>query len=54
MNPMLPPSELVAANALRAAIPAFFSASQLDPNFRKILDIYGRPDIHSDPKQFAA
>ena len=54
MNPMLPPSELVAANALRAAIPAFFSSSQLDPNLRKILDIYGRPDIHSDPKQFAA
>src|ERR1035437_4572622 len=40
MNPALPPSELVAANALRAAIPGFFSSSMLDPKLKKILDQY--------------
>jgi hypothetical protein len=48
MNPALPPSELVAANALRAAIPGSFSSSQLDPKLKKILDMYGRSDIHLD------
>jgi hypothetical protein len=38
MNPALPPSELVTANALRAALPVFFSSSEIDPNLRKIID----------------
>jgi hypothetical protein len=54
MNPALPPSELVAANALRAAIPEFFSSSLLDPELKKILDQYRRSDIHLDSEQIAA
>ena len=54
MNPALPPSELVTANALRAALPAFFSSSEMDPNLRKIIDQYTRPDIHLDSGQKAA
>src|ERR1019366_10377994 len=54
MNPALPPSELVAANALRAAIPGFFSSSLLDPKLKKILDQYERFDIHLDSQEIAA
>jgi hypothetical protein len=54
MNPALPPSELVAANALRAAIPGFFSPSQLDPKLKKILDQYRRSEIHLDAGEMAA
>jgi DDE superfamily endonuclease len=47
MNPALPPSELVTASALRSAIPAFFSSSELDPNLKEIVDQYHhpRPDL---------
>jgi DDE superfamily endonuclease len=38
MNPALPPSELVAANALRADIPGFFSSSQFNGKLKKIVD----------------
>jgi hypothetical protein len=54
MNLALPPSELVVANALRSAIPRFFSSSQLDPKLKKILDQYSRPDIHSHLEEIAA
>ena len=54
MNPALPPSELVAANALRSAIPGFFASSEMDPSLRKILNIYRRNDIHCDSGQKAA
>ena len=54
MNPALPPSELVAANALRADIPGFFSSSQLDPKLKKIVDQYRRSDIDSDSQEIAA
>jgi hypothetical protein len=54
MNPALPPSELVTANALRAGIPAFFSSSEMDPNLKKILEQYRRPDIHFSSGQAAA
>ena len=54
MNPAAPPSELVAANALRAALPEFFSASLFDPKLKKILVQYGRLDIHLDSEQIAA
>lgn len=49
MNPALPPSELVVANALRVGIPEFFSSPELDPNLTKILAKYRRPhaDLHS-------
>jgi hypothetical protein len=54
MNPALPPSELVTANALRSGISGFFSSSELDPNLRKILDRYTRNDNLSETEQRAA
>lgn len=54
MNPALPPSELVTANALRALIPAFFSSPEMDPNLKKILQQYRGPDIHLSSGQAAA
>jgi len=54
MNPALPPSELVAANALRAAIPGFFSTSLLDPKLKKTLNQYRRADIHLDSQEVTA
>jgi len=54
MNPALPPSELVVANALRSTIPRFFSSSQLDPKLKKILHQYRRSDIHLHSEEIAA
>jgi hypothetical protein len=54
MNPALPPSELVAANALRADIPGFFSSSQFNGKLKKIVDRYRRSDIDSDSGERAA
>jgi hypothetical protein len=54
MNPALPPSELVTANALRSGISGFFSSSKLDPNLRKIFDRYTRNDNLSETEQRAA
>jgi hypothetical protein len=53
MNPTLPPSELVAANALRAALPGFFSFSRLDPKLKKILEQCRRSDIHLNSQEIA-
>ena len=44
MNPGLPPSELVVANALRAGIPGFISSPGLDPNLTKFWQNYRNPD----------
>ena len=54
MNPALPPSELIVANALRSAIPALFSASKLDPSLKKIVDNYYRYDLDLVPNRMAA
>src|SRR5258707_4184722 len=54
MNPALPPSELVTANALRSGISGFFSSSEMDPDLRKILDRYRRNDNLSETEQRAA
>ena len=54
MNPLLPPSELVTANALRTAIPAFFASMEIDPNLKKTIDKYRHPNIHWDSDQRAA
>jgi hypothetical protein len=54
MNPALPPSELVVANALRTAIPGFFSSSHVNPKLKKILDHYRRSDFHLDSEKRAA
>jgi hypothetical protein len=54
MNPALPSSELVAANALREALPGFFSFSRLDPKLKKILEQYRRSEIHLNSQEIAA
>jgi hypothetical protein len=54
MNPALPPSELVATNALRAAIPGFFASPLLDPKLKKILGQYSRSDTYLDSEEIAA
>jgi hypothetical protein len=54
MNPALPQSELVTANALRTAIPEFISSSDIGPNLKIILDQYRQPDIHLDSREMAA
>jgi hypothetical protein len=53
MNPALPPSELVAAKALREALPGFFSFSRLDPKLKKILEQCRRSDIHLNSQEIA-
>ncbi len=54
MNPALPPSELIVANALRTAIPAFFSFPNLDPGLKKIMENYYRYDLDSVTDRMAA
>jgi hypothetical protein len=54
MNPALPPSELVVANALRAGIQVFFAAPDLDPTLKKIKDEYRRLDLDLDTGPLAA
>lgn len=51
MNPAMPPSELIVANALRSSITTFFPVCTLAPELRKIVRTYYRyrqdqpPDI---------
>ena len=54
MNPALPPSELIVANALRTAIPTFFSFPKSDPILKKIIDNYYRFDLDSATDRMAA
>lgn len=54
MNPAMPPSELIVANALRAAIPALFSFPKLAPNLKKIINHYYRYELDSAPSRMAA
>ena len=54
MNPALPPSELIVANALRTAIPAFFSFPKLDTGLKKIMENYYRYDPDSVTDRMAA
>jgi hypothetical protein len=55
MNPAMPPSELVVANALRSSIPTFFSACALLPGLKKIAAAsYYRPDPPPDSDQINA
>jgi hypothetical protein len=48
MNPEMPPSELIVANALRSSVPTFFAARALAPELKKITDAYYRHDLHSE------
>jgi hypothetical protein len=54
MNPALPPSELIVANALRTAIPALFSFPQFNPSLKKLVVKYRRYDQHFDASTMAA
>jgi len=54
MNPALPPSERIVANALRSAIPAFFPFPNLDLNLKKIAENYYRHDLDSTTSRMAA
>ncbi len=54
MNPSLPPSELVVANALRTGIPEYFSAPGMDPSLTKFWQDYRTPDPDSDTGTSAA
>ncbi|MFY9327890.1 MAG: transposase [Georgfuchsia sp.] len=44
MNPAMPPSELIVANALRSSLGGFFAFSRLDPNLKKIVAEYSNQD----------
>jgi hypothetical protein len=54
MNPGLPPSELVVANALRTGIPEFISSPGLDPNLTKFWQNYRDSDPDLDTGTTAA
>ena len=54
MNPSLPPSELVVANALRTGIPEYFSSPGLDPTLAKFCQDYRTPDPPLDTGTTAA
>ena len=43
MNPSLPPSELVVANALRTGLPELFSSPEMDPTLAKFRHNYRTP-----------
>ena len=53
MNPAMPPSELVVANALRTGLPAFFAVCGLMPGLKKIVDAYRRYDVPQEGLRMA-
>ena len=54
MNPALPPSELIVANALRVGIPTLFAVPALAPDLTKIMDHYRRHDPPSEIHKMVA
>lgn len=54
MNPALPPSELIVANALRSSLPALFAFPNLDSSLKKIITSYSRDDPDSATTRMAA
>ena len=54
MNPAMPPSELVVANALRTGLPAFFAVCNLVPGLKKLVDTYRRYDVPLEGPRMAA
>lgn len=54
MNPAMPPSELVVANALRTGLPAFFAVCDLVPGLKKIVEAYRRYDVPQEGLRGAA
>jgi len=54
MNPALPPSELVVANALRSTLPVFKAVPAFAPDLSKIMAKYRRHDPPPDFERMAA
>ena len=54
MNPTMPPSELIVANALRVSIPTLFAVPTLAPDLTKIMEEYRRHDPRSAFHKMAA
>ena len=54
MNPAMPPSELVVANALRTGLSAFFAVCDLVPGLKKLADAYRRYDGPQEGPRMAA
>lgn len=54
MNPAMPPSELIVANALRCTLSAFLAVPALAPDLTKILTKYHRHDSPSDGERLTA
>ena len=54
MNPDMPPSELIVANALQSTLPAFIAVPTLAPDLTKILAKYCKNDPPSDEARIAA
>ena len=54
MNPAMPPSELVVANALRTGLPAFFAVCDLVPGLKKLVQTYRRYDVPQEGLRMAA
>ena len=54
MNPAMPPSELIVANALRITLPVFLAVRAFAPDLTKIIDKYRRHDPPSDAQPMAA
>lgn len=54
MNPLLPPSELVVAHALRSGLPGFFASGASGAEMEKILEVYAMPNPARTPGASAA
>ena len=54
MNPAMPPSELVVANALRCTLPVFLAVPAFAPDLTKIMRTYCRNDPSSEDQLMAA
>ena len=54
MNPAMPPSELIVANALRSSLPLFLTVPTLAPDLTKIMLKYCKHDPPSDEDRMAA
>lgn len=54
MNPAMPPSELVVANALRTGLPEFFSLGDSVPGLKKIVATYRRCHVPQTELRLAA
>jgi hypothetical protein len=54
MNPAMPPSELIVANALRVTLPPFLAVPALPPDLTKIMAKYRRDDPPDEGERMAA